>query len=159
MIVTTDKKVAFTALCLVALRVALGSIFVISGITKLMEPTNNFIDVIARYELVSFEVAQVVARTMPWIELSFGVFVIVGIWIKISTGVLVSMLMFFITIVGQAIARRLPIKECGCFGQFMALPLPIVMAVDSITIALFAVLFKNVKKASRFGLGNYFSGK
>ena len=144
---------------LIVLRLALGAVFVVSGFDKLMQPAGSFLAIVEKYQLVNHELAQVVAWTLPWIELFFGVFVIVGLWLKVSIGVLMSIIIVFITAVGQTIFRELPIKKCGCFSESMSLPLPVVMVVDSIIFALLVVLFKNIKKARRFGLDNYFSGK
>ena len=36
----------------------------------------------------------------------------------------------FLGAVGQALVRRLPLDECGCFGNLISIPLPAVFAMD-----------------------------
>lgn len=141
----------------VVIRIIIGVFFVFSGFEKLAEPVENFQAVVESYDVLNHDLASVAALIMPWVELLAGVFVILGLWLKVSLGGLCCMTIMFIGVVGQAIVRALPINECGCFGESLSLPLPVVIVTDSILCILIIILIKNITKTSVFSLDNYFS--
>jgi hypothetical protein len=63
----------------------------------------------------------------------------------------------FILIVGQALLRKLPIDECGCFGGLISLPLSVVLMFDSVQLLLTGLLIKQEKHTGCFSLDRYFS--
>jgi putative oxidoreductase len=102
---------------------------------------------------------KISAMVFPWIELILGGFLILGLWTRIclvGTGVCT---MSFIVIVGQAILRRLPLTDCGCFGDLVRLPLPVTLVMDILLWTLTAILFVNAGKTAVVSLDNYFSKK
>jgi small-conductance mechanosensitive channel len=144
---------------LVVIRIIIGAFFVFSGFEKLVGPVENFQAVIESYEVLNHNLSVIAALIMPWIELFAGVFVFLGLWLKVSLSVLGSMTIMFIGVVGQAIVRDLPIDECGCFGEALSLPLPAVIVMDSIICTLIVILIKNLTETSAFSLDNYFLKK
>jgi hypothetical protein len=142
---------------LVVMRVIIGAFFVFSGFEKLVVPMENFQAVIESYEVLNHDLAGIAALIMPWVELLAGIFAVLGLWLKISLGVLGGMTIMFIGVVGQAIVRSLPIDECGCFGESLSLPLPAVIVMDSIFCILIIILIKNITKTSVLSLDNHFS--
>lgn len=142
---------------LVVIRIIIGAFFVFSGFEKLVVPVENFQAVIDSYDILNHNLVGIAALIMPWIELFAGVFTVLGLWLKVSLGVLCCMTLTFIGVVGQAIVRALPIDECGCFGESLSLPLPAVIVMDSILCILIIILIKNLTNTSVFSLDNYFS--
>ena len=140
----------------VCLRIILGIFFVISGSQKLIEPYQNFLYVVQSYELLSTPFEELVARTIPWIEFLLGVFLILGLWLRNVLAAFMVLTSTFMFVVGQALVRHLPITECGCFGDLISFPLPVVLTLDSSLLCLFAVLLKRLNKVSSFSLDNYF---
>ncbi len=137
-------------------RILIGAIFLISGFEKLTSPYQNFLFIIQSYDIVPDNLALITAKVLPWIELLTGLFLIIGLWIKEAT--FASMLMFaaFITVVGQAMVRKLPIDDCGCFGEMVTLPLYAVFAMD-VTLLVFSILlYLNYTKALQFSLDRQF---
>lgn len=124
---------------------------------KLLSPYQNFLYVIQGYDLLPAPLEELTARVMPWVELIAGVFVVLGLWTKWSLRVVLLLIMSFITIVGQAILRKLPLDECGCFGQLISFPLPVVILLDSCLGAMTGIMLLNIPRTAAFGLDQYFS--
>src|SRR5205814_189673 len=70
---------------------------------------------IGNYRLLQHEWNNLLAITLPWIEVAAGLLLIVGIWARASSLVIALMLAVFLAAIGQAIARGLNIS-CGCFS-------------------------------------------
>ena len=63
----------------------------------------------------------------------------------------------FLVVVSQALLRRLPITECGCFGGLLAFPLHVVLVFDLRLLAVVAVLWLHRAKSARSSLDSYFA--
>jgi uncharacterized membrane protein YphA (DoxX/SURF4 family) len=97
-----------------ALRVFLGGFYLVAGAVKVGDP-GKFAEAVANYRLLPHELINIVAVTLPWVEIVAGSFLIVGIWFTASAWLINAMTMVFIAAIGSAVARGLSI-ECGCFG-------------------------------------------
>jgi uncharacterized membrane protein YphA (DoxX/SURF4 family) len=75
----------------------------------------TFADQVANYRVPPREVTNLVAMTLPWIELVAGLLLIGGIWKRASAVVISVLVVVFLIAIGQAVARGLNIS-CGCFG-------------------------------------------
>lgn len=139
----------------VVLRIAIGCFFVASGFQKLIEPYENFLYVIEGYQIMGTVPADLVARFLPWMEFFLGVFLVMGLWLKWVLRALWFLLMIFIVTAGQAIVRKLPIHDCGCFGGLFSVPLQIIILFDSTLLVLVAVLLVS-RKTSLFSLDKHF---
>ncbi len=120
-------------------RIGTGLLFAVSGFEKLVSPYQNFQFVIEQYQVVGREQAAWIAQTLPWAELVAGVFLALGLWTTAAGAAVLAMFGVFIVAVGQALVRRLPLDECGCFGELISIPLPAVLAMDLTLTALVAL--------------------
>ena len=93
---------------------------------------------------------------MPWIELVVGLFLILGLWLDIILKMTLLIFLAFIVMVGQAIIRHLPITECGCFGEGLSFPLPVVLMMDSTLLLVTGILLLKKDKVRCFSLDSYF---
>lgn len=107
--------VLFHPVIVLAARLVLGSVFVIAGIEKIVNP-NAFAKAINNYQLVPFAALNVMALVLPWLEVLTGVFLIFGIRLRASSALVSAMLVVFLIAIGSAMARGLSI-ECGCYSQ------------------------------------------
>jgi len=73
-------------IALTIMRVAAALAFMVSGFVKLMEPHENFLAVIQRFEILSGWPAEMMAVVLPWGELILGVFLLAGLWTRFSSG-------------------------------------------------------------------------
>ena len=126
---------------LLSLRFFLGAVFAVSGFQKLIGPYQNFAAVIEKFEILNSSGASWMARTMPWAELVLGVFLVLGLWERLSLAGLWAMNTSFIAAIASALARKLPIQSCGCFGEAVSVPLPVTLAFDILLWALFLLYF------------------
>ena len=138
------------------LRIFAGSVFVASGFIKLMQPYQNFLAIIRSYEILSGSPAVALAKTMPWAEFVVGVFLVLGLWSRLSILVLWAFNTVFIGVVGSALVRRLPIQECGCFGDSFSLKPQQILWLDIALWLVFMFMAAYFDSARSFSLDRYF---
>lgn len=99
-------------------RIFVGLVFAYTGFTKVVEPVENFQAAMAAYEVIPSLFIPVLSWVVPWVELVFGFFLIVGYLPRVSAGVLALMSWSFILLIlsTRIVTGSLP-KDCGCFGE------------------------------------------
>lgn len=142
----------------VIIRILIGCLFVVSGFEKLIGPYQNFMYVVQSYEFLPTILEEVVARILPWGEFFLGVFLVFGLWLKWTLRLTLILIVMFTLIVGQALLRKLPIDECGCFGGLISLPLYGVLIFDSMLLLLTSLLLKYKNRTNMLSLDGYFHG-
>jgi len=100
---------------LLTLRVGLGLVFIYAGILKIRDPI-AFAGSVAAYKLLPYLLNYLVAATIPWVELTCGVFLIIGYRVRAAAGITAAMNILFIVLLASTIMRGLDI-DCGCFRQ------------------------------------------
>jgi len=129
----------------------------VSGGEKLIAPHQNFLYVIQSYQLLPDVLEKLTAIWFPWLELFTGIFLCLGLWlgqVLIAAG---GMLATFLMVVSQAVIRRLPITECGCFGGLLAFPLHVVLVFDLGLLVVVAVLWRYRVRSACSSLDSYFA--
>ncbi|MBI4430392.1 MAG: DoxX family membrane protein [Candidatus Omnitrophica bacterium] len=114
---TGEKKLAWVDFVWFALRVAIGFTFAYAGFMKLIEPIENFESVVSDYDLFSRDLVPVIARTVPWIELIGGTFLLLGYAPKFSSATIGALALAFSMLLGASILAGKGEKSCGCFGE------------------------------------------
>ncbi|HEY2018794.1 MAG TPA: MauE/DoxX family redox-associated membrane protein [Bryobacteraceae bacterium] len=97
------------------LRIVLGAIFVYAAWVKLRDPWELYALAISSYEVLPLWAVELVARTLPWLELAVGVGLIAGIWLRLSSTVTSLLLTVFFVLMVRAFSKGMQIN-CGCFG-------------------------------------------
>jgi len=100
---------------LLALRIALGGVFIYAGAGKIGNP-QAFADSIATFQLLPNQLTNIVALALPPFEVLLGVILIIGWKIRASSIAAAGLSLVFVVLLGQAIARGLQV-DCGCFGS------------------------------------------
>ena len=136
----------------VFLRIIIGSIFIFSGLGKLLSPYQNFLYVIQAYQLLPSWGEVLVAQIFPWIELMVGIFVLLGLWASWSLRGVLVLFGIFVAVVGQALIRGLPLENCGCFGEWVHLKPQTVIIMDSLSLLLIFVLLRNFSYVRKISL-------
>jgi putative oxidoreductase len=100
---------------LLALRLALGALFVFAGAVKVADPSAFAVE-IHNYQLFPV-LAPVLAATLPAVEIVVGAALLVGPrpWVRAGALVSSALMVVFTVAVGSAVARGINIT-CGCFG-------------------------------------------
>jgi uncharacterized membrane protein YphA (DoxX/SURF4 family) len=140
----------------IILRIAIGSIFIVSGLGKLLSPYQDFLYAIQAYQLLPSWAEVLTALVFPWIEFFVGVFVVLGLWTPWALRGALVLFGVFIVVVGLALIRGLPLESCGCFGEWVHLTLRSVIIMDSGTLLLTALLLYNIAQTKKFSLDSYF---
>ncbi len=99
----------------VALRVALGVIFIYAAWTKLRVPWQLFAMAIDDYRIAPQWSLEPLARALPWVELAIGVLLVVGRWVRTAATGASLLMVAFVILMARAYAKGMNIS-CGCFG-------------------------------------------
>jgi uncharacterized membrane protein YphA (DoxX/SURF4 family) len=95
-------------------RFGLAAVWLASGTLKAIDPDQTYVAVKA-YDVLPKGGIEIVAALLPWVELAFGVLLLVGAGVRVVAVLSLVLLAVFIAGVVQAWARGLAI-DCGCFG-------------------------------------------
>jgi uncharacterized membrane protein YphA (DoxX/SURF4 family) len=96
-------------------RLILGGVFAYAGVTKAFNP-GALAAAIRTYELGLPEwFVSVAAHALPYVEILLGIYLIAGLFTRISAWATNALMLVFILALAQGALRGLEI-ECGCFG-------------------------------------------
>lgn len=103
-----------------ALAFLLGAVFIYASLDKIAHP-GDFARVVYHYQIVgpsqylSPLPANLLAVTLPWIEVVAGALLILGVWRREAALLTGAMLVVFILAVSSALYRGIDLANCGCF--------------------------------------------
>jgi uncharacterized membrane protein YphA (DoxX/SURF4 family) len=109
------KSIFSNSILILLARLLLGGLFIVSSLDKFADP-GAFIASILNYKIIGTMPAMVTATILPSLELLCGMSLILGIYPRTSTALIVLMLIGFTLMVFSALWRGLDIS-CGCFTQ------------------------------------------
>ena len=95
-------------------RLILGGVFIYASLDKIANPA-EFAKAVGNYHVLPFGLENLLAITLPWLELFAGICHKIGVFIDGATVLVVLMNIVFIFAISQALARGISI-ECGCFS-------------------------------------------
>jgi uncharacterized membrane protein YphA (DoxX/SURF4 family) len=103
---------------LIAGRLILGAVFLYAAYTKLREPWMLFAFAVNSYGILPEWAVTLVARALPWFELSLGFFLVLGLLLRWTTSSAAALLAFFFTIMLYTYIKNPNSNSisCGCFG-------------------------------------------
>jgi len=96
-------------------RLFIGFLFVFASLHKIMDPAEFAVSV-RNYMIVPPSWSNVIALTLPWVELLAGALLIIGVQTKPAALLTTVMLAVFLCAVIYAYAIGLDI-DCGCFSS------------------------------------------
>ena len=98
-------------------RLWVGGIFAFAGFSKLIEPVENFRAALVQYAIFPYSWTLPLAAVVPWFELAFGLFLILGYAPRFSAWALATLALSFLIMLGLSYLKigHLP-TDCGCFG-------------------------------------------
>lgn len=97
------------------LRLYLGVLFIYAAVHKVADPAAFALDV-ATYEILPLGLVNLVALTMPWIEIVAGAMLIAGVRVRPAALVVAALMAVFLVALIIALARGLDMS-CGCFAS------------------------------------------
>jgi len=95
-------------------RILLAGTFIVAGTLKISDP-DLFANAIENYRIFPTILINIIAITLPWIELICGIMLLFGITVKENCFLINSMLVIFLILIITAVIWGLDI-DCGCFG-------------------------------------------
>jgi uncharacterized membrane protein YphA (DoxX/SURF4 family) len=96
-------------------RLVVGFLFIYASVYKILDP-GEFAGSIRNYGLIPPVFSNLVALTLPWLELVSGAFLILGIQTRASALLTSLMMLVFLGVIIYAYAIGLDI-DCGCFSS------------------------------------------
>ena len=93
-------------------RILLGLIFIYFSFDKILDPL-RFAELTTNYDIIPYNLEYFGALVLPWVEMLIGLFLLTGVFIRISANVALSLMIFFIFMIAQAYLRGKSI-DCGC---------------------------------------------
>lgn len=100
---------------ILVLRLVIGAVFLYAAFTKLRESYLVFAMSIDSYQLLPPEAVLGVARTLPWVELAVGLWLVIGYRTVLAAITATVILGTFFGIMAFTFSRGVGI-DCGCFG-------------------------------------------
>ncbi len=95
-------------------RALLAAVFLWAGLVKVAD-RQGFVLAVDGFRMLPRELVIPVASALPWAEVSIGVFLALGVFMRFAAAVSAGLLVIFLVALIQAKARGLAI-DCGCFG-------------------------------------------
>lgn len=95
------------------LRLFLGLYFVYASLDKIADP-GGFARIVYQWQVLGPIPSNLVAVTLPWVELVAGLLLIVGVWRRDAAAMVALMLVAFLAAAGLVLARGIDVENCGC---------------------------------------------
>ena len=96
-------------------RLILGGVLLVAGGLKVTDPYASATSVRA-YQILPVDLANFLGFVLPFAEVVIGIFLIVGIWVRLNAIAGGALMVMFIIAIGQAWIRGISL-DCGCFGK------------------------------------------
>ena len=101
-----------SSIFIISFRLIIGGILVFASLDKISAP-GEFARDIAHYHILPLGTENLLALVLPWLELTVGIGLILGVFITGASILSMAMMGMFIIAIGSAILRGYNI-ECGC---------------------------------------------
>ena len=123
---------------LLLFRLFVGFIFIYAGIEKISDPS-AFSTAIYNYKLLPISLVNFLAITLPWIELTAGLLLLFGVYVKENSSIISILLVIFFIAIAVSLARGLNI-ECGCFGTSSGSKIGLIKLGENLVLILMSSL-------------------
>jgi uncharacterized membrane protein YphA (DoxX/SURF4 family) len=133
------------------LRVALAAVFVYAAWSKLRQPWLLFAMAIDAYGLLPQWAVMTLARALPWFELSLGLLLLTGFWLRQTATAASALLVVFFAVMLRSYTKGLQI-DCACFGFGEAISLKTLLRDGLLvlsSVALTALAFRRAPYSAR----------
>jgi putative oxidoreductase len=119
-------------------RIAIGLVFLAAALAKIGD-ASTFARQIHHFRLVPFGFENLLAITLPWIELVLALAILTGVQPRAGSMVATGLMGLFVVVVAAALARGLDI-ECGCFGTADASRVGVSKLIENVGLLALAVI-------------------
>jgi len=142
-------------LLLRALALLVGGVFVYASFDKIAHPA-DFARIVYHYQLIGPNQhvgplpANLLAVTLPWVELLLGILLIAGAWRREAALLAATLLVVFVGAVAAALVRGIDLENCGCFsvsGAGRAAGIRLILSDLGLLVAALWLLFVQPRTA------------
>jgi len=131
------------------LRIFLGIVFIASAILKLFPIEAFDARILETVPFLGWNFSMILARFVIAFELTLGIFIIVGLWLRrIVYPLTIATLVFFTGVIIYSLIRFGNESNCGCFGELLPFSNIQSLIKNMVLIALTLLLFFNTQKQS-----------
>lgn len=130
------------------LRLVLAAVFLYAAWTKLRESWLLFAMAIDAYGLLPQWAVETLARVLPWFELTLGILLLSGLWLRQTAAISSALLLVFFGVMIRSYGKGLQIN-CACFGFGEAISLKTLVR-DGLLVVSSVVLTTLAFRRSRF---------
>ena len=125
-------------------RLILGGIFLFAGFAKI-HSISALVNEINQYQILPPALASLYGHVLPYAEIIIGILLVLGIVLRITTGIASLMLISFTAAKIAALAMHLNIQTCNCFGLARPLLSNQSLAIDIMMMLLAAqiIIFRS----------------
>jgi uncharacterized membrane protein YphA (DoxX/SURF4 family) len=97
-------------------RLLLATVWLTAGFSKLAQDGQSRSEAIEDFHVLPRSAAQMFGIMLPWIELSLGALLLIGMWLPYAAGVSAVLLVLFSLAISINLLKGRDV-ECNCFGQ------------------------------------------
>ncbi len=126
------------------LRLIVGIVFLIAGIGKLPEHS-EFVDVVLAYKILPFSIAVFYASVLPWLEITIGSCLILGLFTKPFSLLSIPIIVSFIFANATALSFGTG-EDCGCGGVLIVMDYKVALIIDASLLIGASLIFFQRKR-------------
>lgn len=119
-------------------RIYLALVFLIGGLDKIND-LSGFAQSIENYRILPIYSINIFAIIIPWLEVITGFLLLIGLFIKENSAIILGLLFIFTTAVIIAIFRNLDI-DCGCMGTSDGQKVGLLKVAENTLLIIFSIL-------------------
>ncbi|MBW3012780.1 DoxX family membrane protein [Candidatus Woesearchaeota archaeon] len=112
----------FSPTLILALRILIGVFLIFSGFMKTLN-LKAFWLVVAQFNEPARKYGKPFAYALPFIEIIVGIILIAGYYLTYSSFLAILMSILFGTMVSTVLIKKKKLKNCGCFGANIKMPI------------------------------------
>lgn len=136
------------------LRFVLAVVLLTTGAGKLLD-LRGFAEIVTTYEVIPDALALPAGLALTLTELGVGVWLLSGKHLALAGLVAAALHLAYFGWSGLALLRGLDIKNCGCFGVFLARPLtPLTLVEDGVLFFAALYIWFGARRAGRLVAGS-----
>lgn len=132
-------------------RIIVGGVFILSGVTKLVDLWGTVFKIEDYMEVWAVEVPRTVvmmgALLLSAFEFTAGLLLLTGCYRRVVTWLLLACMIFMLPLTAYIWAVD-PVSDCGCFGDFLVLSNAATFWKNVIIVILIVFLIRHNRKAS-----------
>jgi len=121
-----------------ASQIVVGVIFLFAALPKIGD-MGSFALQVHNYRMIPVALENLMAMTLPWIELVIALALLLGIHARSGAVLSAGLMVVFLVGIGQAVARGLDI-DCGCFGTTRATGVGLTKLAEDVGFLVLAVV-------------------